>query len=546
MRQLIILALLPFTLAGVTSGQEAGLPSCNAAQLGATDEYMIEIYELMGLALTPEMVAALSRAVYAEFGDLVTNETSSQTLSAYGEALFAWRKSFWEAHPICDEVFDIGLAMDESASDMAAFLAFQLAGVAIEDNPYVESMKDGIGLFSILMGEMTDKAPADGDLSEVDLRACSDDDLEILSQELAVYRALLEVPPRTYSLVGLAKYGVAQLTWRDKLWTRLPPCELSLQVGLLMSHITSDLAIELALKIGVIASEDAPFSDQIVAYQARLHELIESIEPDYVGLAQAQSYLKTLPACTDDEQFGFVLVTFILSEPKNADLMNAVAESESVEDLLAVAETHIQWRTNLAERLEACADNIEIALMAYQATSAYITASALSFAGLAPEDNLHLTVVAELFPVLEEKNSRVTHNVFGAMAASAGKNEEAEKEPPRDLTLPECEGGNLGLNFYNAFVQYDNVRQRALAVETAGDIVAYNSAQVDWSRRFLPILPGCKEGLEAGLLMYTILSDYAAAYAFIIAGASVERIPYARALETNQDQLNAWLEEELG
>ena len=66
MRQFLILALLPFTLAGVTSGQEAGLPSCNAAQLAATDEYMIEIYELMGVALTPEMVAALSRAVYDE------------------------------------------------------------------------------------------------------------------------------------------------------------------------------------------------------------------------------------------------------------------------------------------------------------------------------------------------------------------------------------------------------------------------------------------------------------------------------------------------
>ena len=264
MQKMLILGAILLCLTGIVAGQDVGLAPCSGAQLAVTDSYMTEHFYLMGLVMTPEMMAALSPAAFEELGDLILNDSSSETLNEYGEALFAWRKSFWEAHPICDEVFDIGTAMDESATDMAAFLAFQLAGVAIEDNPYVESMKDGIGLFSILMGEMTDKLPADGDLSEVDLRACRDDDLEILSQELAVYRALLEVPPRTYSLVGLAKYGVAQLTWRDKLWTRLPPCELSLQVGLLMSHITSDLAIELALEIGEIASEDAPFSDQIV------------------------------------------------------------------------------------------------------------------------------------------------------------------------------------------------------------------------------------------------------------------------------------------
>ena len=545
MRKLLLLGAILLGLATVVGGQDVGLPPCNGAQLAVTDSYMTDHFDLMGFAMTPEMVAALSPAAFEELGDLIQNESTSETLSEYGEVLFTWRESFWEAHPICDDIFDIGLAIDASASDMAAFLAYQLAGVAVEDNPYLASLRNGIGLFSILLEELPDQPTADGDLSEVDLRACGDDDLEMLSQELAVYRALLEVPPRTYSLVGLAKYGVAQLTWRDKLWTRLPPCELSLQVGLLMSHITSDLAIELALEIGEIASEEAPFSDQIVAYQERIAELVESIAPDYVALAQAQSYLNTLPACTDDEQFGFVVVAFILSEPKNADLMNAVAESETVEDLLAVAETHIKWRTNLAERLEACADNIEIALMAYQVNSAYITASALSFAGLAPDDNLHLAVVEDMMPVLEEKTSGATHNVFGAIAASAGKKKEEEKEPPRDMTLPACEGGYLGLNFYNAFVEYDNVRQSALAVETVGDIFAYNSAQVDWSQRFLPILPGCKQGLEAGLLMYTILSDYAAAYAFIIAGVSVDRIPYAGALETNQDQLDAWLQEEL-
>ena len=545
MRKLLVLSLLVLSLNFIVQSQDVGLPACNAAQLAATDGYIIEAYELMGAVMTPEMVAALSPEVYDELGELVAKEHSSETLSDYGEVLFAWRQTFWESHPICDEVFEIGVALDESASDMAALLAYQLAGVADEDNPFVESVTMGTGLASILLGELPDQPTIDGDLSAVELPACSDADLGILTEEIAVYRALLEVPPRTYSLVGLAKYGVAQLAWRDKLWTRLPPCDLSLQVGLLMSHITSDIAIELALQIGEIDAEEAPYSEQIAADQARLEELSESIAPDFAALEAVDSYRTTLPACTDDEQFGFILRAFILSEPKNVDLMNAIAEAESVDDLLAVAETHIEWRTNLAGRLEACADNIEIALMAYQVASAFITASALALAGLPHEDNLHLAVVSELMPVLEEKTSAVTHNVFGAIAASAGKNEEMEKEPVRDLTLLECEGGYLGLNFYKAFVEYDNVRQSALAVETAGDILGYNKAQLDWSRRFLPILPGCKDGLEAGLLMYAILSDYAATYALLIAGVSVDSIPYAEALRANQDRLDEWLQEAL-
>ena len=301
MRKLLILVLLLVTLAGVIHGQEQGLPSCNAAQLARTDSYMADHFDLMGYVMTPEMVGALSPSALEDLGDLIHDESSSKMLSEYGDVLITWREAFWESQPICDEVFEIGMAMDESASDMAAFLAYQLAGVAVEDNPYVEGMRNGIGLLTILLGELPDQPPAERDAPAADLPACTDDDLGILSEELAVYRALLEVPPRTYSLVGLAKYGLAQLTWRDKLWSRLPPCDLSLQVGLLMSHITSDLAIELALEIGEVASEGAPFSEQIAADRARLEEISAPI--DAVGSVQAQT--AALPECGDDGMLKF-------------------------------------------------------------------------------------------------------------------------------------------------------------------------------------------------------------------------------------------------
>ena len=80
--------------------------------------------------------------------------------------------------------------MDETASDMATFLAFHLAGIAAEDSPYVESLREGIGYFAWLLAELPDQPADDVGPTAADLPACTDDDLGILSQELSVYQRL--------------------------------------------------------------------------------------------------------------------------------------------------------------------------------------------------------------------------------------------------------------------------------------------------------------------------------------------------------------------
>ena len=103
MQKMLILGAILLCLTGIVAGQDVGLAPCSGAQLAVTDSYMTEHFYLMGLVMTPEMMAALSPAAFEEHGDLILNDSSSDTLSEYGKALFAWRKSFWEAHPICDD-----------------------------------------------------------------------------------------------------------------------------------------------------------------------------------------------------------------------------------------------------------------------------------------------------------------------------------------------------------------------------------------------------------------------------------------------------------
>ena len=533
MRNLMIISVMLLSVAGVNLAQDGGLPSCNAAQLAVTDSYMADHFDLMGFVMTPEMVGALSPSALEDLGDLIHDESSSKMLSEYGDVLFAWRESFWETHPICDEVFEIGMAMDESASDMAAFLAYQLAGVAIEDNPYVEGMRNGIGLLTILLGELPDQAPAEGDAPAVDLPACTDDDLGLLSEELAVYRALLEVPPRTYSLVGLAKYGLAQLTWRDKLWSRLPPCDLSLQVGLLMSHISSDLAIELALKIGEVASEGAPFSERIAADQARLEEISAPI--DAVGRVRAQT--AAWPECKDEE-----MLRFAAANQEFPGLVDALKAAETLPDLLAAAELHLAWRETFEANPPICIESMITGGLMLRVTGNYVASLALDIAGIMPKPDAEMPIKPHLFGIV---TIGVIADDISETIAASGKQPAELLEAAPGSNLPDCEDGDMGLSFYNLFVEYSDLVDTADSLETVGDVMAYRQGQIDWAENHIELLPGCKQAVEAGYMMYTILADFTAAYALLIAGADVQDIPYAETIWTYRDRLDAWLREEL-
>ena len=536
MRKLLILSAILLGLTGIASGQEGGLPPCSQAQLAVTDSYMTDHFDLMGAVMTREMVATLSPTALEELGHLIQNEATSETLSEYGAVLFAWRESFWEAHPICDDIFTIGMAMDESASDMAAFLAYHLAGVADEDNPYVESMGNGIGMLSILLGKLWDQPAADGDAAEADLPACTEDDLGILSQELAVYRALLEAPPRTYSLVGLAKYGVAQLAWRDKLWSRLPPCDLSLQVGLLMSHITSDLAVKLALEIGEIAGEGAPFSEQIAADQARLAEISAPINA--VGRQQAE--IMTLPECGDDEMLKFSAVN-----QGFPGLVDALKAAETVSDLLAAADLHLAWRETLEANLPDCIESMITAGLMLRVTGNYVASLALDIAGIMPEPDSEIPIKPHLFGIITI--GVIADDISAAIEDSGLSPAGLMEAAAAGSNLPDCDDSDvgLGLNFYNLFVEYDDLLNFADSLETVGDVMTFRQAQIDWAENNIDRLPGCKQAVEAGYMMYTILADFTAAYAFLIAGAEVEDIPYAETIWTYRDRLDAWLQQEL-
>lgn len=539
-RLMLLGSLIMLGVAFGARAQEGGLPPCKAAQLAVVDGYMFDHYELTELGLTKEAVATFSPKTYEELGDLVKHETSAESLKAYGDVLFAWREMFWQSHPICAEVFDIGLRMAESAADLAGFSAYHLAGVAADDNPYIESYRMGVGLLSLLLEDVPNQPAAELDPeANSDLRACGDYDLDVLSGIFAEYRALLEVPPRTYSPVGLAKYGVAQLSWRDTLWSRLPLCDLSLQLGLLMSHITGDLALALALEIAGMPDEATSFAERIAADQARLGQLAEPVKARGQLKVESRGFAAVLPACADADMLDFYTRNVIFVE-----LVAQLKTAKTLPALLEAAEKHTQWRRALEADLPACREALLTGLLAYRVTANHVSALALDIAGVYPEPSAEQ-------PINPDLSGIVTINFMAQTMAEAiaqsGKTAEEllEGAASSARSLPACVDGDLDINFYNLFIEYDEVSASAAEVEDARDVLEYRQAQVDWGERNIPRLPGCREGIDAGLLMFTNLADYSGAYGLLLAGAAVEDIPYADTLRSYQRRLDAWLKEEL-
>ena len=352
---------------------------------------------------------------------------------------------------------------------------------------------------------------------------------------MAVYRALLEVPPRTYSLVGLAKYGVAQLTWRDTLWSRLPPCQLSLQVGLLMSHITSDLAVALALEIGEIAEAEPPFSVRIAADQARLAEISAPI--DAAGSQRAQA--GTLPECDDEAMLRFSAVS-----QGFPGLVAALKAAETVPDILKAAEWHLAWREALEANLPDCIETMITAGLMLRVTGNYIASLALDLAGIMPETDSEMPIKPHLFGIVTI--GVIADDISEAIEESGLSPGELMDAAAAGSQLPDCDDDvGLGLSFYNLFVEYSDLLDFADSLETIGDVMAYRQEQIDWAENNIELLPGCRQAVEAGYMMYTILADFTAAYALLIAGAEVEDIPYGETIWTYRDRLDAWLQEEL-
>ena len=338
-------------------------------------------------------------------------EVGAATVVGYSESLLAWRDQLWPLIPLCEEAFHAGELMDVTASYFVATFALELAGAPVYTDPFVESAS-AAQTEQELLDLLSDPPPARGATSEAYvLPLCTDTELDILKTILAEFFALQEIPPRTETSGGLAQYGEAQAVWRDSIASRLPFCRRSYESGLLMRHIASDIAIELAFNLADLSAMAGGISERIAADRAKLAALTEDMADDARDLVASQSFATALPACSEAEKFGYVALA--MTHP---ELLGSIAEADTTASLLDAARAHIAWRAEQDESLPACAENLEIFWILYRAVGAFFTGHTLETLGLPREDNGHIQLVMRLDERRSHKTLAITHAFADAVA----------------------------------------------------------------------------------------------------------------------------------
>ena len=185
-------------------------------------------------------------------------------LSNQMNRIFDWRDENWVDLFTCAETFEIGLLINQIASDTVAARALEFVGISPILNPYIESRRRDISALAARMQEIPlaieeREIALDPGAETPALPLCTDDQLGAVLTLLGDFRkaprGLIEgVTPET-----VQAYRQFQSAWRQRIWSQIPACFEAVEIGLLMSRQSGDVPTIYALVQANVSEEDDPY-----------------------------------------------------------------------------------------------------------------------------------------------------------------------------------------------------------------------------------------------------------------------------------------------
>ena len=135
MRKLLLpLFAILMSVALISMGQESNLPVCNQSELQVLSDDIIPNYEnMLRLAIDVQSLDALY---------------------IYIDAQLLWREDWLSQLPACAEAVQIGMLMNQVASDLSTMWALGFAGMTQDENPYTESISDSVNQYGLLKSQI--------------------------------------------------------------------------------------------------------------------------------------------------------------------------------------------------------------------------------------------------------------------------------------------------------------------------------------------------------------------------------------------------------
>ena len=218
-----------------------------------------------------------------------------------------------------------------------------------------------------------------------------------------------------------------------------------------------------------------------------------------------------LPTCSESALYQPLLA--VVHQIEKLDKLPA----DTDQDLLAFAEAHFRWRDSLLDlmsSLPACAEALDIALLAFQWSSDSLTAAALSHsrAGL-----------PEMAPLFEHRFAQARLRVSERMVVLDSL--DISRTDSRGALLAKCSWLEMQAPLEHGAKMVDLLNLSQL-IEDESDLSWQVNAVSEWRDELLLGLFGCSPAFEFALLMIGALGDANAAQALKLAGFPDAQNPF--------------------
>ena len=510
-RLILVLVVLLSAAQVVVNSRDSNLRSCTQAERGTLAD------------MRPRFDALIER------GQIIQTRAD---FSAYIKSYFTWREDMRLQMPLCAEIFEIALLMNQNASNQVARAALdralQVEGQSTKENPFVfEEYGDG-NLPDQLTArlEMTEAKPDDAGWDspeEPGLPPCTDAELEIFYAEVFDrYFAQIEIIVRDTSLANLLEIIDEQLPWRAGVWASLPACKDMYALTWLLTQNASDMVVLFAFDLAHMKAQFDLYNEET----ARVSATIAEMSPAFLGEAVPDVALPdtALPGCARSQVMGFVDVII-----EYAELSAVAAEVASVDDVFAFGRRQYAWREKRLSNLPRCAEAFELGLLFDQSSGDVVLAMALLLVGVDQEDIPHM---AALQAGSAKMSALVTPILQGERAAS---------EWPRPLPFRQCSDAQLALITDEIEPEYWEIMEASAAAETYEDLLRLGEMQIAFRESVWRRLPACEQAYDIAWLMYRVTGDDVLTWALLAAGAAEDEIPYSAPVRANMRRLTDML-----
>ena len=499
MRKILLLGLMALlSIIPATQGQNMVFPSCSQSQLATAEGYMSEFRTLTDRALDIETL-----------GDLLS----------YGAAQVEWRDRTWAGLPLCIEMHLLGLQMNQSADDFAALYALEFIGVDRASNPYEDLLISGAEAYGTSRRWIPNAIENAKEAQREDggLPACSEVERQALNPSiLPGLQALLQQAFEVESIPDAIDYAAAQVEWREALWSELPLCAEAFEFGVIMYHLSGDLAKVRILDLADVAPEENPYQQAFLRGLERFAEIVNWLD-------DAPRPYRNLPPCSED------VLQLPLYRTMQEHVDFAALPTNTADSLLAFSEAHLHWRGALWSELPSlpgCAEAFEIALLTIQITGDAVAVAALAETGIGFFD-----VASAYQQQVTEAGIRLDN-----LAAAIKSADNAETAAP-EKRLPSCSSEELdGLS--ESIVGFSELMYLSQLVETDAQLSTQIKALFDWRRQLWNHLPGCAQAFEIGALMIQSFGDAISYLALAFADVPNQSNPYPRQIAASAEEMS--------